>query len=192
LDNDLLKFFRTGILGLGVLLTACAARPELIGVINIEQAYQRSPLAMASAIRLNAEFGETTNTIKARGRDLASLHRQLELGRDGMLPEVRASLETRIASETAALSALQAQYRVNLQAAQERESAAMVERITALASEFAQQHGLTLLIEHDAIVYANETSNSHRDITEAVIRELLERMNPTQVPAASRPDLSEH
>lgn len=161
---------------------ACTKAPATIGVVDIEQAYQRSPLAMASAVRLNAEFAATGNDIKSRGRDLAALHQRLNAD----LPaEERREVESRIASETAELTALQSRYRRDLQAAQQREGEAMVERVRTIAREIARREGLTVLVEKDAVLYPDSSTAAYRDITELVIRALLDQMNPTEIPGRS-------
>lgn len=134
---------------------------------------------MASAVRLNAEFAATGNELKSRGRDLAALRQSLE---GNLSDEDRAALETRIASETAELTALQSRYHSDLRAAQQREGEAMVERVRTIAREIAQREGLTVLVEKDAVLYPDSSTAVYRDITELVIRALLDKTNPTEIP----------
>ena len=175
----------------GVNLAGCATGTVDIGIVDIEQAYQRSPLAMVSAARLNTEFAGTRQDLKKRGRELAELRHQLEFGGTSLAAGDREALDARLASESIKLAELQRQYRTDLSAAQKREGELMIESVTAVAREVAQREGLALLIEKDATLYARADANPPRDITELVIRALLDRINPTQVPANTRTDATE-
>jgi Skp family chaperone for outer membrane proteins len=172
-------------------IVACATGTVDIGVVDIEQAYQRSPLVMASAARLNAEFAGTRQNLKKRGRELAELRHQLEFGGTSLAADDHAELDARLAAKTVKLAELQNQYRTDLNAAQKREGEQMIETVTAVAIEVAEQEGLTLLLDEEAVLYSHTDRNPPRDITELVIRALLDRINPTQIPTNTRTNASD-
>ena len=161
---------------------ACTAMPE-VGVVDVEQAFQRSPLVMVSSVQLNEQFKSVQRNLKKRGRVLAHLRQQLGYGDAQISTDARAALEARIESKTAKLLELQRQYRADLAAAQGRRAEEMIARVVAVATEVARREGLTLLLKKEAIVYADDAGIVRRDITDQVIRALLERMNPTKIPA---------
>ena len=59
--------------------SGCAEEPR-VGVVDLEQAFQRSPLMMVSALQLKGELASVQREIKKRGRELAELRRSVEHG----------------------------------------------------------------------------------------------------------------
>lgn len=173
----------SGLILFGVSIVACTTMPTDIGTVDIERAYQRSPLVMASAARLNAEFAATRGNIMNRGRQLAELRQQLDLGSDDIDADVRSALEARYAADTAELMELQNRYRANLDAAQKREGDWLTEIVTRVAREVAEQEGLTLLLNQDAVLYQQVDAPAPRDITDLVALALLDYTDPAQRPA---------
>lgn len=165
-------------------VAACSTMPE-VGVVDVEQAFQRSPLVMVSSVQLNEQFKPLQRDLKKRYRELAQLRQQLGYRGAQIGTDDRAALEARIEARTDKLVELQRQYRADLAVAQERRAEEMIARVVAVATEVARREGLTLLIKKEAIVYADDAGIVRRDITDQVIRALLERMNPAKVPAPS-------
>ena len=85
-----------------LLLIACADETR-VGVVDVQQAFQRSPLLMVSAHRIKGDLGGTVQALKKRGRALAEMRMQLEHGGLELDDERRAQVEARIAEETASL-----------------------------------------------------------------------------------------
>ena len=173
---------RAILLCLAASVVACSGTPE-VGVVDVEQAFQRSPLVMVSSVQLNEQFKSVQWNLKKRGRELAHLRQQLGYEDAQISTDARAALEARLESKTAKLLELQRQYRADLAVAQERRAEEMIARVVAVATEVARREGLPLLIKKEAIVYADNDGIVRRDITDQVIRALLERMNPTKIPA---------
>lgn len=154
-----------------------------MGVVDVQEAFQRSPLAMVSAHQIRADVGSQERDLKNRGRALAELRRQFEHGGVEIGEEQRAQIEARIAEETRRLAELQRSYRADLAMAQERRGEEMIARVEEVAREVAEREGLTLLVRKDRVLYAEEDFDFERiDITEQVARTLLERINPTEIP----------
>jgi Skp family chaperone for outer membrane proteins len=160
---------------------ACAEEPRL-GVVDVQEAFQRSPLAMVSAHQIKADLGSEERDLKKRGRALAELRRQLEHGGAEIAEAQRAQLDAQIQEETQRLTELQRSYRADLATAQRRHGEEMIARVEAVAREVAEREGLALLLRRDAVLYAEEDFDFERiDITEQVARALLEKINPTEI-----------
>ena len=167
-----------------VLALACSEPPR-VGVVDVQQAFQRSPLAMVSALELKSLVGPGQREIQQLGRSLAEQRKQLAYGDLELDASRRGEIEARIASETTRLRDLQERHRSELAAAQKRQGDAMIDRVEEVAREVAQRQGLRLLLRKEGVIYAADNSDLERlDITEDVIRALLERINPTEVEAA--------
>jgi Skp family chaperone for outer membrane proteins len=161
---------------------ACSEEPR-VGVVDVQQAFQRSPLVMVAALELKGDLGSVQRDLKKRGRALAELQQQLEHGNLELDAEQRAQLDARVAQETASLVRLQGQYRVDLAAARQRQGEEMIQRLEEVAREVARERGLTLLVKKDGVLYTNdEAGPAPLDITEQVIRALLQKINPTEIP----------
>ena len=171
------------LLSLGLLFAmACADEPR-VGVVDVQLAFQRSPLVMVAAHQLKGNVGAVEREIKARGRALAELRQQVEHGGAELDEEQRREITTRLAGETTRLMELQGRYRADLAAARERQGEAMIAQVEEMAREVARREGLTLLVRKDGILFTAEDANlAHRDITEQVARALLEKINPTEIP----------
>ena len=65
-----------------LLLGACSDAPR-VGVVDVQAAYQHSPLMLVTAHEIKKELGNTERELKQRGRALAELRQQLEHGDAG-------------------------------------------------------------------------------------------------------------
>ena len=168
----------------------CADEPG-VGVVDVEQAFQRSPLAMVAALQLKKEFASDERDLKRRGRELAQLRQQLEHGGLDLDAEQRAQVEQRLAAEVASLVERQRRYREDLAAAQRRHGEEMVARVEEVARQVASERGLTLFLEEEGVLYTPDGTRAEPpvaewvDLTEPVIRALLDRINPTEIPEPS-------
>jgi Skp family chaperone for outer membrane proteins len=80
---------------------------------------------------------------------------------------------------------LQTSYRAELAEARERRGEELIARVEEVAREVARREGLALLLRRDGILYADDAAGIDRvDLTEQVARALLEKINPTEIPAA--------
>ena len=90
--------------------------------------------------------------------------------------------------ETTGLVERQRRYREDLAAAQRRQGEEMIARVEEVARQVASERGLTLLLEKEGVLYTlegdlAELPDAERfDLTEPVIRALLDRINPTEIP----------
>lgn len=161
---------------------ACAEEPRL-GVVDVQEVFQRSPLAMVSAHQIKGDLGSGERDLKSRGRALAELRRQLEHGDLDLDDAQREQIEARIAEEARELAELQRSYRADLAEARERRGQEMIARVEQVAREVAEREGLTLLLRKDGVLYAEDDFDVERiDITEQVARALLQKINPTEIP----------
>ena len=173
------------LLSLALFASGCSEQPR-VGVVNVQEAFQRSPLVMVAALQLKGDVGSGQRDIKKRGRALADLLKQVRHGDHELSPEQREEIERRIEDETAQLTELQALYRADLSAAQQRQGEEMIEKVEDVAREVARQAGLAVLVRSDDVLYAaNDADLARIDITEQVIRTLLDKINPTEIPDSS-------
>jgi Skp family chaperone for outer membrane proteins len=64
----------------------------------------------------------------------------------------------------------------------------MIGRVEAVAREVAQREGLSLLFKREEALYeADGADLAAIDITELVIRVLLDKINPSEIPKARKP-----
>lgn len=174
-----------------ILLTLACADQERIAVVDVQRAFQRSPLVMVSAHQIKGDLGGSQRDLKKRGRALAELRMQIEHGQLELDEQQRQQAEARIAAETASLVEAQRQYRVELEAAQRRRGEELLAQVEEVAREVARRQGLTLLLRRrdglyteDGAPYPGEPADGESiDLTEQVARELLERINPPVIPA---------
>ena len=171
-----------------LLLAACSDAPR-VGVVDVQAAYQHSPLMLVSALEIKKELGRTERELKQRGRALAELRQQLEHGEAGDAQQRRA-LAARIDQESASLVALEANYRLTLEAARKRTGEQMLARVEEVARQLAEERGLDLLVRKGDAVYARPGADLEAiDLTEDVARALLAKINPTEIPEPEeRPD----
>jgi Skp family chaperone for outer membrane proteins len=176
---------------LPILLALACADETRVAVVDVQQAFQHSPLVMVSAHRIKGDLGGAEHDLKERGRALAEMRMQLEHGGLELDEEQRAQAEARITEETASLVEAQRQYRADLQAAQRRRGEELIAQVEEVAREVARREGLTLLLRkegalytEDGALYAGELGDAERvDLTQQVARVLLERINPTEIPS---------
>jgi Skp family chaperone for outer membrane proteins len=163
---------------------ACSEEPR-VGIVDVQEAFQRSPLAMVAVHEIKAQLGSGERDLKRRGRALAELRQQLEHGGLDLDDARRAEIETRIAEETARLAELQRTYRSDLAAARERQGEVLIARVEEVAREVARREGIAVLLRKEGLLYAATDADVARvDITEQVARALLEKINPTEIPPA--------
>ena len=166
-----------------MLCGACSEAPR-VGVVDVQAAYQHSPLMLVSAHEIKKELGGTERELKQRGRAIAELRQLLAHGDAGPEPQ-RKELAQRIEKETAELVAMESNYRVNLEAARQRAGERMMARVEEVARQVAQERGLDLLVRRgDAIYERTGADFAGVDVTEDVARALLARINPTEIPPA--------
>jgi Skp family chaperone for outer membrane proteins len=175
-----------------VVALACADETRF-GVVDVEQAFQRSPLVLVSAHRIKADLGGTGGELKKRGRALAEMRKQLEHGGLELDPRRRAAAEARIAEETTRLVEAQREYRLELEAAQQLRGEELVAQVEEIAREVARKEGVTLLLLKQGRLYRADGTlqevaipEAERvDLTEKVARALLAKINPTEIPSAT-------
>jgi len=177
-----------------LLLALACADETRVGVVDVQQAFQRSPLVMVSAHQIKGDLGGSERDLKKRGRALAEMRRELEHGGLELEAEQRAQVEARIAEETASLLEAQRRYRETLDAARQRRGEELIAQVEEMAREVAHREGLMLLLRKDGALYTEDGTlysgdgqdAQYIDLTEQVARALLERINPTEIP--QKPD----
>lgn len=168
-----------------LLLGACSDAPR-VGVVDVEEVFQRSPLAMIAAHRIRSEVGGAEREIKKRGRALAELRQQLEHGGERLDGAGRRALAARIERESASLVEFQRTYRADLAAAQALAGEETTARIEEVAREVAESQGFDLLVRQRDLLYSRPGADlTGIDLTPQVARALLDKINPTEIPQPS-------
>jgi Skp family chaperone for outer membrane proteins len=173
-----------------IIVLGCGDEPR-IGIVDVQQAFQRSPLVMVSAHRIKGDLGGTERELKKRGRALAQMRMELEHGTPLLDAAQREQARTQIDVEAASLAEAQRQYRMELATAQQRRGDELIAMVEEVAREVARQEGVTLLLRKqgllytgDGALYTDEVGEAEWvDLTEQVARALLEKINPTEIPA---------
>ena len=173
-------------------IPACVGTKEpRVAIVDVQYAFQHSPLGMASAMLVRKSMGGAQRDLKKRGRSLAELRQQLEHGSFELNALQRREIETLIQAETARLTELQIEYRAELAATQLRLGEQMIERVESVAREIAVRNGFTLVFRKQDALYtaqdvsAEEFESAAFDITDQVIQVLLDKMNPERIPEPS-------
>lgn len=171
---------------------ACAStKAPRVAIVDVQYAFQHSPLGMASAMLVRKSMGGAQRDLKKRGRSLAELRQQLEHGGFELNALQRQEIETLIQVETARLAELQREYHAELAATQLRLGEQMIERVESVAREIAAQDGFTLVFRKQDALYTapdigvEEFESAAFDITDQVIQILLDKMNPERIPETS-------
>jgi Skp family chaperone for outer membrane proteins len=171
---------------------ACVSTKEpRVAIVDVQYAFQHSPLGMASAMLVRKSMGGAQRDLKKRGRSLAELRQQLEHGSFELNALQRQKIETLIQAETARLTELQIEYRAELAATQLRLGEQMIERVESVAREIAVENRFTLVFRKEDALYtaqdisAEEFESAAFDITDQVIQVLLDKMNPERIPEPS-------
>ena len=101
------------------------AEPASVAVVDVEQAFQRSPLVLAMAAQLNTRFESRKRELGARMRRLAELRNLQARVSDSDL----AKLSDQVREESRALGLALERYRLDLEAAQKSEGELLLERV---------------------------------------------------------------
>ena len=126
--------------------TSGCVRQQRIAVVDVQRAYQHSPLGMVSAILVRDGMGRSQTELKKRGRALADLRQRLEHGPIEVDPEQRAKIEALIAMETAKLAELQQTHHTRLAELQQKVGEELIQRVERVARDLAEKEGLELLL----------------------------------------------
>jgi Skp family chaperone for outer membrane proteins len=164
-----------------LLLGACSDAPR-VGVVDVQAAYQHSPLLLVSAHEIKKELGNTEREIKQRGRELAELRQLLAHGDVGT-DRQRLALVKRVEQESASLVELETGYRLRLEAARKRAGERMIARVEEVARQVAEERGLDFLVRRSDLLYERADADfAGVDMTADVARALLAKINPTEIP----------
>jgi len=158
-------------LGFVTAVPALAADAVPIGVVDLEQAFQRSPLVLALAVRLGTEFEPRRRALKQRVAELARLRNRAQVAPAAE----RAGLEERVGAEAQAVAAAQAELRRDLEAAQRKHGEEFMSRVAEVAAEVAREKGMALLVRKGGILWTRSADPVPIDITEDVVRAILRK-----------------
>ncbi|MCG8590533.1 MAG: OmpH family outer membrane protein [Proteobacteria bacterium] len=162
-------------------LSARAAEEPRVAVVDVQKAFQHSPLLMAVTGTLTSQFRPLQGKIRGKAKRVAALRRQLADPNTPLSSEERLALQTRADEESTALAALQADYQRDLRVVHDARSQQARAEIESIARTLAREHGLPLVLREASEPPTDENPEGPSlDLTDAVIRKLIERMNPTR------------
>ncbi|MCW5633608.1 MAG: OmpH family outer membrane protein [Rubrivivax sp.] len=151
-----------------------------MGVVDLRQAFQRSPLAMTLTVGIGAEFEGRRRELRRRLIELGKLRDRAQRAEG----QERTELEERIWQESRSAAEAQSAYRRDLEAAQKRLGDELLAHVSEVAAEVARERGLTLLVKTEGVLWTRSPAVVPIDITEDVARALLQRAErPAAAPA---------
>jgi len=152
-----------------VSVAARAADASPVGVVDLEQAFQRSPAVMALAVRVGAEFEPRRRALNQRIAGLARLRDRAQAAP----ADERVELEERVRAEALAVAGVQAKLRRDMEAAQKEYGEEFMARVAEVAADVAREKGLSILVRKGGVLWTRPADPASVDITEDVIRTIL-------------------
>ena len=163
------------LLGLG-LADLCAAEPLPAATVDLQEAFQHSPLVFVLSAQLDEQFRARRGALRGQLRALGELRNRLQ----GADAEARPKLEEQVLQKSQALAKAQETYRKDLETAQSKKTQELLAKVQEVAAEVARDKRLTLLVNRGAVLYSGEGVPAPLpDITEDVIRALLQKTRPS-------------
>ena len=149
-----------------------AAEPLPAATVDLQEAFQRSPLVFVLSAQLDEQFRARRGTLRRQLRALGELRNRLEQAD----AEARPKLEEQLLKESQAMAKAQETYRRDLQAARSKRTQELLATVQVVAAEVAREKRLTLLVNRGAVLYSGEGNAAPLpDITEDVIRALVRK-----------------
>ncbi len=139
-----------------------------IGVVNIEQVVQKSPLAVSYNEKISKDFKPRQDALNSAQKKLQDDMDQLNYGSFKMTTADRASLQTRIAGERRDFETLSAALQKDLAATQGQYTQDLLAKLGDVITKLAQSGHFDLIQTNTNLLYLN----SSIDLTQQVIQQL--------------------
>ncbi len=165
-----------------------SVKPMRVGLINIQAAILNTQQGKAQAAKLQARFEPKRKQLQQESAAIAVLQKKLQTGGDTLSAEAKSDLASEIRTKQKELRDDMDDANTDFRNATNDMINGIGQKMYALLDQYAQQHHLTLVLDHslqwpqNPILYAAPTT----DITQQIVH-LYDQKYPAVVPAAAHP-----
>lgn len=155
------------VLALGSAMPAFADDVK-IGFVNTQRIFRDAPAAIKAGKKLDQEFGRRDQDLQRQAKDVQSRQEFLQSKGSTLSADARQQKEKELADLMRDLQRKQQQFREDLDARQNEENAALIERANEAIRTVAKAEHFDVIVQ-DAVAVSDRI-----DITEKVIKALAE------------------
>ena len=173
-------------LGLAWALSLGAQSPGKVGVINIQSAIVSTNDGKKAASEIQTRFNPKKSEVDKRQSEISQLQDQLNLGRNTLSEEARATLVRDIDQKTKSLKYFSEDAQAELSQEEQKAMNELGGRMMTVIDKYAKDNGYTLILDvssSQAIMYASNTIDITRDIIDLYDK----NATPVGVSATSAP-----
>lgn len=165
--KDFRLVFLAAMLALGSAMPAFADDVK-IGFVNTQRIFRDAPAAIKAGKKLDQEFGRRDQDLQRQAKDVQSRQEFLQSKGGTLSADARQQKEKELADLMRDLQRKQQQFREDLDARQNEENAALIERANEAIRTVAKAEHFDVIVQ-DAVAVSDRI-----DITEKVIKALAE------------------
>jgi len=151
-------------------LIACAAYADnlKIGVVDMNQVLQRSPLMVSLNDNLTKKFKPRQDQLNTANQQLQDEGVQLDTTGGSLSAADRSKLQNKILADKANVQILNATFQRDLAIAKDQDLQTFMAKLTSVITKIAQDGHYDLIQQQTNMLYVNSTV----DITQAVLKQL--------------------
>ncbi|CAM3853951.1 MULTISPECIES: molecular chaperone Skp [Rahnella] len=156
--------------GLGLVMASSASvqAADKIAIVNVASIFQQMPAREAVAKQLENEFKSRATDLQSQERDLQTKMQRLQRDGSTMKASDRSKLEKDVMAQREAFSAKAQQFEQDNRRRQAEERNKILSRIQDAVKSVASKEGYDVVIDANAIAYAN----NDKDITADVLKQV--------------------
>jgi outer membrane protein len=156
--------------GLGLVMASSASvqAADKIAIVNVASIFQQMPAREAVAKQLENEFKSRATDLQSQERDLQTKMQRLQRDGSTMKASDRSKLEKDVMAQREAFSSKAQQFEQDNRRRQAEERNKILSRIQDAVKSVASKEGYDVVIDANAIAYAN----NDKDITADVLKQV--------------------
>jgi outer membrane protein len=156
--------------GLGLVMASSASvqAADKIAIVNVASIFQQMPAREAVAKQLENEFKSRATDLQSQERDLQTKMQRLQRDGSTMKASDRSKLEKDVMAQREAFSTKAQQFEQDNRRRQAEERNKILSRIQDAVKSVASKEGYDVVIDANAIAYAN----NDKDITADVLKQV--------------------
>lgn len=156
--------------GLGLVMASSASvlAADKIAIVNVASIFQQMPAREAVAKQLENEFKSRATDLQSQERDLQTKMQRLQRDGSTMKASDRSKLEKDVMAQREAFSAKAQQFEQDNRRRQAEERNKILSRIQDAVKSVASKEGYDVVIDANAIAYAD----NDKDITADVLKQV--------------------
>jgi outer membrane protein len=156
--------------GLGLVMASSASvqAADKIAIVNVASIFQQMPAREAVAKQLENEFKSRATDLQSQERDLQTKMQRLQRDGSTMKTSDRSKLEKDVMAQREAFSSKAQQFEQDNRRRQAEERNKILSRIQDAVKSVASKEGYDVVIDANAIAYAN----NDKDITADVLKQV--------------------